>query len=368
MTATPCPTLVRPASLPCISSRPSRRRPAFRPQCTRLRHALGCPKPFHDRPRNPRQALAGIILALATLVSMAQEAAPVRVTSSPLPQGYGLAARFPQDRNLRDHPDVIFADDFESGPLEGRWHDARNPGGVVLQWAQPAAGQELGQRCLRVEAHLDRDTGGGLTQWFESAHRIFIRFYTRFVPPCDYIHHFVTLRANRGLQGADRWSGFGGAGTKPRGEERFSTAIEPWGNWGRWPAPGRWHFYSYWHTMRPAPDGKYWGNSFTVPEAPLIPSGEWICVEFMLQHNTPGQPDGEQAFWINGKLQGHWTGFNWRTTEKLRANALTLEAYVTDRWARQRTNIVEFDNVVVARRYIGPCFIPGTSPGSAVPP
>jgi hypothetical protein len=29
-----------------------------------------------------------------------------------------------------------------------------------------------------------------------------VRFYTHFVPPCDYIHHFVTLRGNRSLRGA----------------------------------------------------------------------------------------------------------------------------------------------------------------------
>jgi hypothetical protein len=74
----------------------------------------------------------------------------------------------------------------------------------------------------------------------------------------------------------------------------------------------------------------------------------------MLKHNPPDQRDGEQAFWIDGELRGHWKGINWRTTEGLKANALTLESYVTDRWTENRTNIVYFDNVVIAREYIGP--------------
>lgn len=294
-----------------------------------------------------RQAPAGI-----------PEDSPQRIDASPLPQGPGLAAQFPADRRIATHPDVIFADDFEDGPWRRRWHEIRNPAGAVLQTANPDGPALLGRRCLRVEAHLDRDTGGGLTRWFASAHRLFVRFYTRFVPPCDYMHHFVTLRANRGLSGAEKWSGFGGAGQKPQGDERFSTAIEPWGNWGRWPAPGKWQFYSYWPGMRPSPDGRYWGNTFGVPDAPSIPAGRWICVEFMLQHNRPGQPDGEQAFWIDGQLQGHWRGFTWRTSDRLEANALTVEAYVTDRWARQRTNVVDFDNVVIAQQYIGPAVDP----------
>lgn len=270
-----------------------------------------------------------------------------------LPEGNGLAASFPGDAVLKTHADVIFADDFETGAIGAHWDETGNKSGKVLRLVSPED-DRLGQRCLRVEAHLGQDTGGGLTKWFQPADTLFIRFYTRFDAGCDYVHHFVTLRANKGLRGGDKWSGFGGAGLKPDGNNRFSTAIEPWGNWGRWPAPGRWNFYSYWHEMDKSPDGKYWGNSYGVPSAPVIPRGQWICIEFMLKHNTPGQSDGEQAFWIDGKLQGHWKGFNWRKSATLKANALTLESYITDRWTRNPTNVVFFDNVVIARRYVGP--------------
>ena len=273
---------------------------------------------------------------------------------SELPSGNGLAATYPGDAGLKGNPNVIFADDFESGNLGDGWDETGNKNGKVLEWASPGTDGRFGKRCLRVEAHLGKDTGGGLTKWFTPVDPIFIRFYTRFDAGCDYMHHFVTLRANQGLRGSDKWSGFGGAGLKPAGDERFSTAIEPWGNWGRWTAPGRWNFYSYWHEMEPSKDSKYWGNSFSVPMAPLIPRDRWICVDFMLKHNTPGRPDGEQAFWIDGALQGHWKGINWRKTGQLKANALTLESYVTDSWTKNPVNVVFFDNVVLARRYIGP--------------
>ena len=123
---------------------------------------------------------------------------------------------------------------------------------------------------------------------------------------------------------------------------------------GRWPAPGQWNFYSYWHEMEASRDGKYWGNAFRPAAQPDIRKGEWISAEFMLKHNTPGEADGEQAYWIDGELRGHWRGINWRTQAGLMANAFTLESYVTDRWTKQETNIVEFDNVVIAREYVGP--------------
>jgi hypothetical protein len=270
------------------------------------------------------------------------------------PSGPGIAAARVGDAGLRDHPDVIFADDFESGQVGESWDETSNKDGKVLTLADPGKDAGHGTRSLRVEARLGHNTGGGLTKWFAPADPVFIRFYTRFDDGCNYVHHFVTLRANKGLRGADKWSGFGGAGLKPEGSTRFSTAIEPWGNWAAWTPPGRWNFYSYWHEMAPARDGKFWGNSFGVPSAPLIPRGKWIGVEFMLKHNTPGKPDGEQAFWIDGVLQGHWQGINWRTDAGLNANALTLESYVTERWTKQEVNVVWFDNVVIARRYIGP--------------
>jgi len=300
-------------------------------------------------------ALSGALLALSGTAFGAEAEGPTNlVAKSELPSGGGLAAAFPGDAGLKRNAQVIFADDFEFGNLGDGWDETGNKDGKVLQFASSEEGRGLGKRCLRVEAHLGKDTGGGLTKWFEPADTVFIRFYTRFDPECDYVHHFVTLRANKSLRGGDKWSGFGGAGLKPEGSERFSTAIEPWGNWGRWTAPGRWNFYSYWHEMEQSKDGKYWGNSFGVPSAPVIPRGQWICVEFMLKHNTPGRPDGEQAFWIDGALQGHWKGINWRQTDQLKANALTLESYITDRWTKNPVNVLFFDNVVIARDYIGP--------------
>lgn len=272
-----------------------------------------------------------------------------------LPAGKGLAADFAADAGIAEHRDVIFADNFEQGTLGARWDSTRDEKSKVLQLVPTGdADAPVGKRALQVTATLGENTGGGLTKWFESADAIYIRFYTRFDADCDYIHHFCTLRANKSLQGKDRWSGFGGAGEKPDGAERFSTALEPWGNWQRWPPPGRWNFYSYWHTMQRSPDGRYWGNGFRPMDQPNIERGVWICAEMMLKHNTPGQDDGEQAYWIDGQLRGHWRGINWRTSPSLRANAFTLESYVTDRWTKHQTNIVYFDNVVIARSYIGP--------------
>ncbi len=293
------------------------------------------------------------IMALPMEIGQANDRFPNRVDRSKLPRGEGLASQFSRDREIQRHAAVIFADDFEAGELTERWHENGAGRGRALSLVSPED-ERGGQRCLKVEARLGENEGDGLTQWFEPVDTVFVRFYVKFDANCDFVHHFVTLRANKGQHGRDRWSGFGGAGLLPDGLNRFSTAMEPWGDYGRTPPPGKWNFYSYWHEMEPSRDRKYWGNSFLpAPQEPIV-KDEWICAEFMLKHNTPSQPDGEQAMWVNGELLGHWQGINWRLSEQLQANALTLESYVTDRWTTNPVNTVYFDNVVIASEYVGP--------------
>ncbi len=305
----------------------------------------------------PVRMLLTVIAAAAPASCWGTDPVAVQPENSNLPSGLGWAAECATaKKEIRSYSACIFADNFEEKGLGKEWDEARNPNDAVLSLVAPPAGNSktFGAKCLKVAAHLGKDTGGGLTKWFPTSKDVFVRFYTRFDANSDYIHHFVTLRANRGLRGSDRWSGFGGAGDLPDGTQRFSTALEPWGNWGKWSAPGRWNFYSYWHEMKPSPDGRYWGNGYRPEQQPDIAKDKWICCEFFLRHNTPGLADGEQAYWIDGKLCGHWKGFNWRTDEKLQANALTLESYVTDRWTKNKVNVVYFDNLVIANRYIGP--------------
>ena len=310
-----------------------------------------------DRSRHRRLAASLLLFALVPVFAGAKgdpQGKANQAALGKLPSGSGLASKYKADSGIAAHPAVIFADGFERDELKGGWEEVRNRDGAVLSLKPTGDGRILGKKCLRATATLGKNTGGGVTRWFKSAPTLFIRFYTRFDKDSDYFHHFVTLRANKSLKGRDRWSGFGGAGLKPKGDTRFSTALEPWGNWGRNPAPGRWNFYTYWHEMSAAPDKKYWGNAFRPAEQALIKKGEWICCELMLKHNTPGKHDGEQAFWIDGELRGHWSGISWRTSPTVWANALTLESYVTDRWTKNKVNICDFDNIVVAKEYIGP--------------
>ncbi len=283
------------------------------------------------------------------------------LTAVAAPAPLGLAAKYPGDVGIEKDPAVLFADGFESGDWK-KWEEEK--GSVEIVEEHPNSGG----KCARMEMVRGKNTGGHLVKWFmPGADTVYARFYVRFSADYQYCHHFVWLLAN---QSKNRWSAFGKAGLKPDGTY-YSTAMEPAFAWGKNPPPGEVNLYSYYLDMEPDPKmNKYWGNSFFPPgpgrgEAAgqnrvIPPLAQWQCWEFMLRANSaPDKADGEQAMWVDGKLVGRFTGLRWRTDMDLKINALWLEHYGYDNsdptrrfWKQKQT--AWFDDVVVAREYIGP--------------
>ncbi len=83
----------------------------------------------------------------------------------------------------------------------------------------------------------------------------------------------------------------------------------------------------------------------------LLERGRWYCLEMMVELNHPDRADGEQAFWVDGKLIGHFTGIRWRTVDTLKVNGFWLELYIHD---NPQVNRLWYDDVVVSKSYIGP--------------
>jgi len=298
--------------------------------------------------RTMRGALtvAGLVLVFASAGAHGAEAPAAAAGPTE-----GIAAKYPGDRGIVRDPRVLLHEDFEAGTFDRKkWTDISNKAGA-LAFSPQVPPASAGTKSLLVTATLGKNTGGHLFRRFKpGVERMHARFYVRFAEDCDYIHHFVHIVAQNP---PTPWP-TGGAGECPAGDKKFSTGLEPWGKWKRFPPPGAWHFYTYWHRMKRSGDGKFWGNSFA-PETPHVPErGRWYCMEMMVQCNTVGKADGRQAFWIDGVKVGDFGGFEWRTAEDLRVNAFWLMSYVTDRWTKHPVNRVWFDDVVVATEYIGP--------------
>ena len=73
-------------------------------------------------------------------------------------------------------------------------------------------------------------------------------------------------------------------------------------------------------------------------------------MEMMLKANDPGANNGEQAFWIDGVLIGHFKNIIWRFTNDLKINSFTIGLYIHD---NEKTNRIWYDDIIVSTGYIG---------------
>jgi hypothetical protein len=275
----------------------------------------------------------------------------------------GLAAKYPGDKGLASDPAVLFADGFESGNLD-LWSKQERRGTPTITSDE----RNLGRNSVAMPMVQGRSTGAKLVVWFPpGADRVYCRFYVKFSKDFRYAHHFVTLLAS---DPRERYKAFGKAGLKPDGTY-FTVAMEPWFAWGRNEPPGEINLYTYYPDMEmDRKMNKYWGNAFFPPgpgkgkaagEKKVIPKlGEWQCWEFMVVANSaPDKADGKQAMWLDGRLAGEFTGLRFRTDSRCKVHCLWLELFGYDGgdptrqyWKQSQT--VWFDDVVVAKEYVGP--------------
>ncbi len=298
----------------------------------------------------------------------------------------GIAAKYQGDVGIANDPSVIFAENFEAGgiaELAKRWGHASNKNGKAQAFSEDVPSGSAGRRSLQIAGTLGEDSGGDLYTVFKPGlDKVYLRFYTKFAPDHGYEHHFVALG---GYNPSTPWPN-PRAGTRPQGDDRIAVFIDPFGHYGRYSPPGIWGLYTYWHEMKISADGKYWGNVLSPAQPVPVQRGKWVCVELLIQLNSaPEKYDGRLALWIDGQpamnfvsgqRRGPWSGMGFNLVESggellkglrlrnnmdLKINHLWLEHYVDEGAQRQnkvanpnRINRVWFDNIVVAKSYIGP--------------
>ena len=341
-----------------------------------------------------------VISLAASGVTLAQGAGGA--TTSRLPEGQGLATKYPGDVGIERDPATVFVEDFEEGSLDGlfrRWNDVSNKDDQVIAFADLVPPGSPGKHSLQMTASRGHDTGGHLFRVFPPGYdQLYVRFYTRFSPDHGFCHHFVRIRGmidpvpyplgQISKEPSTRWCG---TDVEPLSTSQVNRPGAPL------PPPGIWALSSYWPEMKSwqGPGGTSFYPDLFEPKEPVpVPRGRWVCVEVMVKMNSSVEKsDGEQALWIDGRLvshlgpdtvRGYWRrdkfilddekgepfeGFRWRQDVRLKWNRLWLLHYVSDRAFKQtdayasknpnlpintRTASVCFDHIVVARTYIGP--------------
>ncbi len=335
----------------------------------------------------------------ASLVIVEPQRTPV------LPEGStGIAVRYPGDVGIENDPDVVFVESFEGSVDEicGRWESVSgkpilSPSDEVVPGSGGKQSLLLTREAGGTQGYMD---GGNFYRRIRNERggfgydQLFLRFYMKFNQEHSPIHHYGS-----GLVGflpTTPWP-HGRAGQRPDGATHWTTQIEP-GDFRSW------YFYTYWQSMGGSPPrGQTWGNSFEIGvPARTVNRDVWVCMEVMVKMNDIADTNGEQAYWLDGKLsrdaqgrvtsylgkgfpsagtwvydkfkpyatdQGIWwddqqnrgipveggrpfPGFAWRSNPQLNINAIWLYRYMSQ--PEEGTSKVWWDHLVVAKKYIGP--------------
>lgn len=218
--------------------------------------------------------------------------------------------------------DTVFYENWESNSFN-KWQDGYKP---ATQKINTDAGAYEGSRYLDVTYSGSQD-GGWLTTWFMPGYdSLYVRAYVKL---SSNFTGGTKLLGFTGSRTDNMWSAFGTAGQCPTGTDFFTTSAvtEPTGGTASSTPPVR--IYTYYYGMAREPDGvTCWGrygdgNEHYYPPLQLS-LGVWHKVEFWVRINNIGQSNGSQKLWIDGKLEGEWSGIQFRTSNILKLNALQM--------------------------------------------
>jgi hypothetical protein len=290
-----------------------------------------------------------------------------------LPQGNtGIAASYSNDTGISANTAVLFADGFEtytstsqltsSGNYSGYFQASNiaidtstSSGGTkALRMRMPSSGSEVSNAIIR-RVSPSRDV-------------LFMRVYQRYQP--NY------AGVNSAHNGMRITGAYGGPGRRPNGRDFFLVNIEN-SKWGSEGEPGYTHAYVY-HPEQDDVYGEHWfsdgrvtngsqsfGPYFVSRPSVIPPRGTWICVEMLVQMNTPGVRDGRVALWQNGTLIADWQNVRFRDVATVKIDEIQLEnggqgsTQQNDKW---------YDNLVIATSYIGPMVSGVPPPTPPAPP
>jgi hypothetical protein len=305
-------------------------------------------------------------------------AGPVLLFSVPALFGDGIASRYPNDVGIENDPNVLLADGFESyispSQLSHRW-DHAGPLSHLRIATEPgnfAAGRKSIEMSLSASS---TEQAVALTKLPVPGERIlFIRAYEKFDLGFD-------ARGHNGLKftgQARQQTGIPCVPSYRDGTGKFVFLIQnSYGNRGGENYPGYSHIYAYWpfqsgdcgdHWYSDGQVDSQWGlwilYPFQYPHFVPMPNwqplrGVWYCYEFMVKINDLGIRNGEVAYWINGQLKGRWTDLFIRSIDALKIDQVWVGLTSPH---STRLNKKWYDNVVIARQYIGPMVSPTTTP------
>lgn len=267
----------------------------------------------------------------------------------------GIAAGYPNAAALAHDPAVLFVEDFESTNWKSHWsHVGITPTFKPVERDDRLNFQPLAGKALEVTIAKGAHLGLNLTYRFRDKQgsepvEIYFRYYLRLA---DDWHPTVDGGKLPGIAGTYDRGGWGGRtsdgenGWSMRGD--FGTEIaDPHPLAGRTPIGT----YAY-HADMKDKYGDFWHWSQGRPTA--LARNRWYCIEQYFRVNTPGQHDGVMQAWVDGVKVFSRSDIRVRDLDSIRIEEIWLNVYHGGTAVSPYDQHLFIDDVVIARRYIGP--------------
>jgi hypothetical protein len=267
----------------------------------------------------------------------------------------GIANRYPHDRGIDRDPDVLFADSFDSRVLDSRWKQGMRAPWALVQGDSSLGSESSQGRVLQVTVPKGQQVGLDLRYRFKDIHgsepeEMYFRYQLRLARTWLGAVDGGKLPGFAGTYGQAGWGGRPWDGNKGWSMRGSHGTAPPQGHL----AIGQVMLGTYaYHSGSGAAFGEIW----PWPDsgwAGLIQADRWYSIEQRLRLNTPGQNNGLFEVWVDGKLALSRSGLRLRDRAEVRIEEVWMNFFHGGTALAAQDMHAYVDDVVVARRYIGP--------------
>jgi hypothetical protein len=280
-------------------------------------------------------------------------------TEKPAKPQAGFAAAYPKDHGIEKDPAVIMATGFEKWNWQSDWsHINKRRTYEVVSRDDGLRFEPWEGKALRVAIPQDSTLGLDMRYNFRDKlgrepEEVYFRYYLRFA---DDWHPTVDGGKLPGIAGTydTTKSGGGWGGNKSDGTNGWSMRgsflreADKNSSFHDYVAIGN---YAYHADMQ-----DFYGEHWAWSKGALgyLKRNRWYCIEQYVKMNTPGVKDGVMRAWVDGMLAFEKTDIRYRTIDSLKIEKIWMNVYHGGTKPPGRDLHLYIDNVVIAKRYIGP--------------
>lgn len=278
-----------------------------------------------------------------------------------IPPKLGIASEYIYDNRISEHQDVIFATGFESDNWKDEWTSANGTIETVSA-DQTRKFSQLSGKALRAVILEGNNSSMSVIYKFMNTigyepEEVYFRYYLRFADDWNQTVYGGKLPGISGTYGRAGWGG-----RKPDGTDGWSARGTFYLSIGENNPLSQRHpigTYCY-YADQPGTYGDSW--PWTKAYKGFLEKNKWYCIEQYVKMNTSGVHNGTLRAWVDGVLAFEKNDILFRTVDSLKIEQIWMNVYHGGTAVSPYDQHLFVDNVVIARKYIGPMNIPSSFP------